>query len=225
AVYCASDSMDLSLNKLAMVVRAYGTWAERLGAWLDITKYHGNWEYINEEALAFWRNRVSDESKEWSNIAKVEPVSEPEARDEAEEPLFEHNEKALIELLEDCRKKNRQVLFLMTPYIYGEKITGRLKTLRKMVESYGYELLDFSRGSDIGLDYALDFYNTHHVNWRGAEKMTLALGDYIKKEYNIDAQHVQSVKDDWDAYAARNREESDKLTGDEDAGFDDSLEE
>ena len=224
AVYCASDSMDFSPNKWFMDLRAYDNWAERLEAFFDITKYHGEWEGVSDASLAFWRNRVKNPSKEWDNIAKTEPQKEPEWTAKSAEDLYPHNEQALIELLEDCRKKNRQVLFFMTPYIYGEAIPGRLLRLKELVESYGYSLLDMSRGSAYGLDYDTDFYNTHHVNWRGAEKITLVLGDYIKKEYNIVAKHTQAIDDEWSGYASANRREADSLTGSEQADFDDSLE-
>ena len=39
AVYCVSDSMDLSLNKWLMLCRGYASWEDRLNGFFDITVY------------------------------------------------------------------------------------------------------------------------------------------------------------------------------------------
>ena len=44
--------------------------------------------------------------------------------------------------------------------------------------------------------------------------MTRALGEYIKREYNIDTQHSDAVKAAWDEAALRNREEANSLGAD-----------
>ncbi len=216
AVYCVSDSMDLSLNKWLMLCRGYASWEDRLNGFFDITKYHGFWHDMKGKTLPYWNNRVKDEKLSWKNNTKVAAINKPELPSKLDPlPLIEPNEKALIELLEDCRKKNREVLFILTPCEYKSDIfPRRAETLRTMVESYGYKLYDMIRDENLDLDYSYDFYNRSHTNMWGAEKVTRALGEYIKREYNIDTQHSDAVKAAWDEAALRNREEANSLGAD-----------
>ena len=216
AVYCVSDSMDLSLNKWLMLCRGYASWEDRLNGFFDITKYHGFWHDMKGKTLPYWNNRVKDEKLSWKNNTKVAAINKPELPSKLDPlPLIEPNEKALIELLEDCRKKNREVLFILTPCEYSSDLfPRRAETLRTIVESYGYKLYDMIRDENLDLDYSYDFYNRSHTNMWGAEKVTRALGEYIKREYNIDTQHSDAVKAAWDEAALRNREEANSLGAD-----------
>ena len=216
AVYCVSDSMDLSLNKWLMLCRGYASWEDRLKGFFDITKYHGFWHDMKGKTLPYWNNRVKDEKLSWKNNTKVAAINKPELPSKLDPlPLIEPNEKALIELLEDCRKKNREVLFILTPCEYSSDLfPRRAETLRTIVESYGYKLYDMIRDENLDLDYSYDFYNRSHTNMWGAEKVTRALGEYIKREYNIDTQHSDAVKAAWDEAALRNREEANSLGAD-----------
>ena len=216
AVYCVSDSMDLSLNKWLMLCRGYASWEDRLNGFFDITKYHGFWQDMKGKTLPYWNNRVKDEKLSWKNVTKVKVINKPSLAPEPDPlPLIESNEKALIELLEDCREKNREVLFILTPCEYSSDLfPRRAETLRTIVESYGYKLYDMIRDENLDLDYSRDFYNRSHTNMWGAEKVTRALGEYIKREYNIDTQHSDAVKAAWDEAALRNREEANSLGAD-----------
>lgn len=210
ALYCVADSMDLSLNKWRMICHGYeGLW-DRITAFADIVKYHGSWAGIDEKALRYWDNRVENKNKCWNGKSTVKPQTPPEEGTAEEVPLKEHNETELRFLLEECRKKGREVLFVATPFVYDDEFQGRALTLQKIVESYGYRFLNLSRGEEYGVDFETDYYNPNHVNKWGAEKVTIALGEYIKKEYNIETQHTGAVKADWDAYAAGNRESMEK---------------
>ena len=205
ALYCVTDSMDLSLNKWNMIAHSYPSLWERITGFLDITKYHGSWAGITKKTMKYSDNRIRNVTKCWNGKTTVRPFEAPKDGEITEQPLYEHNEAELIYLLEECKKKGREVLFVATPFVHTDTYKGRALTLKKIVESYGYRFLDLTGGSEYGIDYQTDFYNANHVNQWGAEKVTIALGEYIKKEYNIDAQHTDAVREDWDRYAAKNR--------------------
>ena len=210
ALYCVTDSMDLSLNKWNMICHGYEELPKRLSEFFDFTKYHGNWDGVTGKQLKYWDNRNARSDKSWSNNSKVKAFEEPEPSGGDPMPLPEHNEKELLYLLEECKKHGREVLFVANPYVYDEKFERRLPTMQAIVESYGYHFLDLSRGSEYGLDYSTDFYNRNHVNMWGAEKVTIALGEYIEKEYNIETQHSDAVMEDWDSFALSNRKKVEK---------------
>ena len=207
AVYLMTDTMKLGLNKWGMICRAYDSIAERVTEFLDIYKYHSYWSGVDTTLFEFWNNEKVHPMKRWRNRQGVRPmVASPVVENAEPTSLHKNTTGELIYLLEECRKKGRNVLFFVSPYPYGDYLPGRVAALREIIESYGYTLLDMSDGEAYGLDYSTDFADSLHVNYLGAEKVTNALGEYIQKEYNIHTQHTPEVTADWERYVKANNE-------------------
>ena len=199
ALYLLTDSMNYGINKLRMIIRGYPSMTERVQAFIDLCKYHGYWSGVRRGTLAFWDNKKKSPMKTWRNRAKVMPLTGPEIRtDLTPLPLEKSREAELRSLLEECRKKGRQVLFVATPYVFSENYARRKLSMMEIVESYGYHFLDLTDGEAYGIDYSTDFWDERHSNYRGAEKVTNALGEYIEKEYNIHAEHTKTAEADWE---------------------------
>lgn len=210
SVFCVTDSIDLSLNKWKLICRAYPDASRWVSEFLDITKYHGKWTSVPKEALSYIWNRVPSLKKTWRNRMVIQAQNPPAMPDELEPlSLSDLNRKDLVDLLKACREKNREVLFVLMPYIHGSKIPGQALTLQQIVEEYGYQFLNLADPALCPMDYSRDFYNKYHVNAWGSEKVTEALGAYIREQYGLAIPHTPSVEASWDAAVAANRAEMD----------------
>ena len=199
SLYLLTDSMNYGVNRSRMIMAGYKSVAERVRSLLDIWKYHSYWDEAKKEALAFWDNKQKLPMKTWRNRATIEPLTAPEIRtDLTPMSLNETQEAELRSLLEECKKKDREVLFIVTPFVFNETYARRKLAMKDIVESYGYQFLDLTDGESYGIDYSTDFWDSSHANYRGAEKVTQMLGEYIEKEYNICTEHTKSVTDDWE---------------------------
>ena len=208
ALYCVTDSMDVSLTKWQMISRAYDTLGEKITAFFDIVKYHSYWPRIQEYHLQFWDNRKLSDIKSWDPHEGYRVFEAPDLKSLEYEPLDEENEALLRELLGICTEKKRKVLFVVVPYTRSKYIkhSGRIQALKKIVEEYGFDFLDLTDGEAYGLDYSRDFHDVRHVNNVGADKVTNELGKYIKEQYGITSDIPDEMKAVWDEAARKNRE-------------------
>ena len=97
----------------------------------------------------------------------------------------------LRELLQYCREKNlKNVVFLNFPrYFQNENnndLLSRVENVRQIVESYGFDFIDLHQEKEqIGLDHGTDFYNSHHLNVYGQQKVTDYLGSIVMDRYGL----------------------------------------
>lgn len=185
AGYVLTDAVDLSPDKWRLVCALYPAWAQRLAGFFDFTTYHGSWTGLTEHEFAFWDNRVLSPVKSWTPLYGTQSAREPVSKGRRPLPLPEENERLLRELLQECREKNRRVLFVLNPYSCRQKVLRRVPSLRAIVEEYGYELLDLLDGNPCGINYETDMHDWSHVNEKGCVKVTRRIGAYISERYGI----------------------------------------
>lgn len=196
------DNMNYSWNRIEMINSMTDDWSERINFYFDIIAYHDSWEDFGSENLEYIDNAVFQEKKGWGNIRKVKKIKEPKMLSLTEEdavPISDVSEKAIISLMEKCKKENIPVLFVTTPWKIDADSQKKNLYLSQLIEEYGFEFLDCNLYmEEMGLDFATDFYNSKHTNVFGAEKVTRFIGDYIKENYIIDTQHSEKVVNQWD---------------------------
>lgn len=173
---------------------------ERLPYYFDIAKYH-----TNSEALASQNNWQYMNNKGYSDNKGYEL-----SRDHHffEKPIITTKEKAelsplqsavLYQLLDYCKEKNLNVLFVVCPYIVGEEDQKIYNTAQDIVSEYGYHFINFNNFYDeMKLDFSSDMKNINHVNCAGAEKYTNFLADYIVKTYDISSHSGNASYSEWD---------------------------
>ena len=198
-----TDNMDFfSLVRWKMIFNLVDSWEDRIDYLFDILTYHSDWDNLSWRHRRYFFNRYLRPMKAWTNILLVEE-QDPEADflGETEDlPLTEANEQHLIDLLEYCQEQELNVLFVNTPWITTEEDRGLSQTAIRIIESYGYPVLDLNTAEakeEMGLDYATDFYNERHVNVWGAEKVTKLLGDYLTGNYDLPLEHSEAVIAEW----------------------------
>lgn len=193
------NNMKYSLNRIQLINSVVDEWPERIDAYFDIITYHDAWEEFSYENLKYIDNESAHDLKGWKIVEEVESIERPIINaDETVSPISEEAEKALIQIMEKCKKEKIPVLFLATPWQVPLEEQKMNRYMGNLIEEYGFPFLDCNLYTDeIGLDYDKDFYDPKHVNIVGSEKVTKFIGDYIKENYNISTDHEEDVKKDW----------------------------
>ncbi len=184
-----TDNMKYSLNRFRLIeTLVEGDWQERLDYHLDIIRYHSNWENLDAFTIRqYYDNERDHELKGWSNTVKVvaqEPLDK--TADIKPVPIEPDAEEALRELLEECKGKDVQIIFVATPWSASNEDRGENLYIGNIVKEYGFEFYNGNEMVDeIGLDYDTDFFDPEHVNTRGSEKFMQHFGEYIVEKYQI----------------------------------------
>ena len=174
---------------------------------IPFLKYHFNWYYMKDciQALADKMNinrRGYSITKGYSTITTV--YSDPQ-----EHQPYKTSPKgmeALTGLLEYLNSEGiENVLFIRLPVynIYDDE--DSYYEAIQLIKDHGYDFLDiYAIHDEVGMDIETDYYNETHANCRGTLKMTSYLGRYIDEHYDLNKEHSETVKKEWDYCASFN---------------------
>lgn len=118
------------------------------------------------------------------------------------QPLTEKNEKYLKEIIALAKEHEIPLLLISTPYCvpeYEEQIYNRIAEIadENDVPYVNYNL----KYEELGLDFATDFADGHHLNYLGTPKLTRNLGNYLKANYEIPVRNGEEGYEDYDKMA------------------------
>lgn len=184
---------------------------DRLTYYFDIAKYHtngaalaskDNWQYMN--------NKGNSDNKGYELSSDHHFFEKPVVTTKEKAELSQLQSEVLYQLLDYCKEKNLNVLFVVCPYIVSEEDQRVYNAAQDIVNAYGYHFINFNHYYDeMKLDFSSDMKNINHVNCAGAEKYTNFLADYIVKTYNISSHSSDISYSGWDEKSERF---SEKLT-------------
>lgn len=207
-----TDNMNYSLNRIDLINKTVPDWSDRITYYFDIAYYHDNWELLDFSAISYMDNKESAALNGWTNIFTVKEIKLRELKDVKEElPIPAASEKILLSFLEKCKKEGIQVLFVATPWGIKEDEIKKNNYIAGIVEENGFQFLDCNLYyEEIGLDAETDFYNRRHANVWGARKFTEFLAEYIRENYELESSHKESVIEEWNAIAEKNKAKMEK---------------
>ncbi len=218
------DNVPLDAIKLGWI--AQNVPENKLEYLFPIMKYHSVWSTLEDEQNM--RDTVITDQKRgydylkgilnWTlSFQSPEPSlnSKLAANAEKRQPLCPGQEEELRNLLEFCRREGmKNIVFARFPHIVTEKTYDRYErsnTIGDIVEEYGFEYLNLERDyAKLGLDETKDFYNLDHLNYKGQQKLTAYLVDYLKQNYGLEAHTLNGAQkyewkkaaDYYDAYCS-----------------------
>ena len=153
-------------------------------------KYHTMWadEYSLYENLGSKKQKYGSYYMDNNDIVKRKK-QEKKVFTDKHHSLDPVTEAALYELIDYIKEHDLNVLFVDTPQILGKYEMRRANTVYDILEENGLNYIHFfKKGSSdftIDLDHDKDFFDTSHVNYYGAEKVTDALAEYINENYDL----------------------------------------
>ena len=187
-----TDGMPLSQNKID-TINEFGDKDEKISYYFPWIMYHGSLSNFRS-----FKDSLQQQVRGYSMLKGVTTCTlDEEAKDfidvcndKSKLELNPDAESRLIELLNFCRAiKYTKIVFTRFPHRITDGTYDRFKlgnTLKDIVESYGFDFLDFEpQGREIGIDYVGDYYNNDHMNIYGQQKFTKFLGKTLVEKYNL----------------------------------------
>lgn len=199
------NDMPLSINKLKAIdyiCDSYGyTFKEKMQYVVPIVKFHNRWSELKQTDFRKNYDQYKTGDFHYSFFKKAVDVgSIGYVNNETIAPLYDNIHQSICDLLDYCDKESVKVMFIISPQVINDKeLVGRLNTAKKMVEERGYDVLDMRENSDeIGLDYAVDYYNEAHANVHGSFKTSTYLAEYLIDNYDFENKRGVSAYEDWE---------------------------
>ena len=195
----------LSMNKLSAIdyiCDSYGyTDEDKIQYIAPIVTFHNRWSELNEYDFG----KLYDDYKTGNYYPSFLKLSTDVGSigrldDELIVPLAENVEAAVADLLDYCQEENVKVQFIITPQsTKSKKIVGWFNVAKGMAEERGYTVLDMrEKANEIGLDYAVDYYNNSHTNMHGAFKTSRYLTEFLLDKYDFADKRGNSEYAEWD---------------------------
>ena len=78
---------------------------------------------------------------------------------------------------------------------------GEINAAFEMAREYGQDVLNFNDErlyNELGMEFDSDYYNSMHLNSKGARKVTEYLGNYIAENYDFKDKRGQEEYKSWD---------------------------
>lgn len=205
------DSLDYDLSRL-QAVHYYCRqmeipWKEALSLYVDLIQYHDNYDALTTKLNWQLADNRSDHDEierltyKGYAISADHTVYDDPSENLTDEISYETGSGLHLykELLEYCQENEIPLLIVSMPMVITEEESKTLNALAEAAEEYGVPFLDMNRQYDeIGLDFSEDFYDPHHVNVLGADKVTAYLAKYLKDQYQLTDHREDSAYDSWE---------------------------
>ena len=100
-------------------------------------------------------------------------------------------------MIEDCQKRNIEVLLTYLPFPAGEGQQMEANRVYDIAEKYGVDYINFLDLDTV--NYGVDCFDANsHLNPSGARKVTKYLGQYITEHYDIEDKRSNADYEFWD---------------------------
>lgn len=195
ALYSATDSMRLSLNKVQMI-NALVEPDQRAYYYFNILKYHSRWKEITMNEVQSGFEGKQDLYKGFAPLHGTKPFENiiPDyAQIEASE-LPAENLSAMEDILALARKNDARLVLLLAPFGARPEVASAMKAEREWAAANGVQVVDLAlMAEDLGF-LPEDYYDASHLDISGAEKASRYLAGVLE-EYGLSP----SIDEKWDA--------------------------
>lgn len=162
--------------------------SQRLHYWLAYPTYHQRYMEISRADFLRDDNNLLTYSKGFALMMKTTAYATPQlATSIASSPLSAKTEEYLLKIIKLCQEHHVPLLLCVTPYA-GDNIKEEAiyAAVQDIARAHDVSYINFNHHyTQIGLDFSCDAGDTAHLNYKGAEKFSRYLGQYIKKHYDV----------------------------------------
>lgn len=172
--------MPWSLDRLALTFQAAEP-EERLELLFPLESYHSRWGEITlgevKEGLFGYG---PDPLAGYTFLTEVLPITQFTQRDMGDHPeAYAENLEAAEQILDLCEEQGIRVVFFVAPNSNPPE-TEDLARIEEDLTALGGEFWDCNQIYDqLSIDQDTDFFDTLHFNYRGAEKYSRYLGQWL----------------------------------------------
>ena len=117
--------------------------------------------------------------------------------------LTEKSEEYLRKIIELSREEDIELLFIVSPYQgISEEEEEIFNRCAEIAAEEGIAYIDFNQMYDeLELDPGTDFAEASHLNYKGAEKYSSWLAEYLKENYDLEDHRGEPDYESWDKNA------------------------
>lgn len=158
---------------------------ERAGLLFPLYNYHSRW--ADHTANSVFSPRSDAKTDIWAGYTYLDQANPQEEvtdrKYDIEDSVFDENMHYLEKIVELCKEKEIALELFTVPsckYVSKElvkEISGHAKGIPFTYYNESFDSLE--------LDIKKDFYDTLHLNFKGAEKFSLILAEHISESYNF----------------------------------------
>jgi len=206
--------MPWSKNKLA--ASWFATPGDmRINILVDAWTYHARWSEVTKADFDLEaKNSQATYLKGFNpNTASREVTSQPYVRPASDYPVANagvaYNKETLRRIARLCEQRDIELLLFLTPTAPPQNTTYYMERAAEtlMADFDNVRVLDLSRrGAVPGLLYRSDFMDGGHLNWRGAEKASRVLAEYLAAAYGLPDRRGDVAYRSWDEDAEKRDE-------------------
>lgn len=213
-----TDLWPLSKNKIealnsAFVYLKQNEEFKNDSSWyIPLVKYHGRWDYKDENVIKLSEADFTNGKDKYmgayaskTNSGMATPYKQPETSNE-KTPIPENCETVLRDLLDYLKQTNKNVLFVCSPNSSNSGVLKEYNYIFSVIEEYGFDYLNFNTEEmykKIDLDFESDFYDTIHLNIKGALKYTEYFSNYLNENYNLPDRRNDKNYSNWQEAAEK----------------------
>lgn len=175
--------MPWSLDRLAATFQEAQP-EEWLNLLFPLYAYHSRWpELTLEEVGQGLLGYGPDELAGYTFLQEVYPVTELKQREMGDYPeAYEKNLQAVEDILALCEEQGIRPVFFVVPSA-NRPTDEDAARIQEDLTALGAEVVNFNQViGELGLDYDVDFFDSLHFNYRGAEKFSRYLGQWLAEQ-------------------------------------------
>jgi len=174
-------------NRIGAIFNAAES-AERTGLLFPLYNYHSRWDSLEGEDIEIaMKGYTADELAGYTFLDTAAEMTGIQPRNEVlDEENFAANIGYLKRIAELCAEKGILPVYYIAPTYWSlsEDHTALLKA--DIEEMDNVKFIDFNEGNGLSeYDPTLDFYDTLHFNYRGAEKFSANLAEILRNELKL----------------------------------------
>ena len=169
---------------------------EKISCLFPFIKYHGDFAIAGERLryLRNYRDTIDSPSVTkgmMTNTVVYNGEGDTGVCDGTNHRIDDIRKTYLVEFMDHCTEAGlEKVVFVNYPRdIENESdsdLLSRVAHARQIVTEYGFDFIDLQEAKEqIGLDMCADFYNAHHLNPQGQQKVTAYLGNILMNQYGL----------------------------------------
>lgn len=211
--------MPLTMDKLRCLYQLLGKVDEEYLSYVfPVLRYHERWKEISRQDYVYVTQDKTNWNKGYMRTGQIlgEPVDLSAYEQEGSAWLDERAVACMKEMAAICEKEGITLLLFKSPKAdWYRYFSAEIEALAK---EQGLEFVDYNAMvQELGLDVALDFRDSYHLNEQGAKKVSSHMGAYLKEHFELTDRRADAGENSWDAALAY--QERKNLTEDYFAGM------
>ncbi len=158
-----------------------------------LSAYHSRWESINERD--FINNYIDTKGSEFEKTVAT-PIEVSNTSEKYEITPNIQGFMYLEKIIEECQKRNIEILLTYLPYPVDETWKKEANTIADIANAYNVNYLDYTQLDVINgkTDYS---DSASHLNVAGQNKVSEYLGKYIIQNYNVECHFNDKSYENW----------------------------